>query len=116
MAILIPAQRSCARAWVEASLAVIDNGDEAYNVVMIFSHRHEAIRQSLLVELGRGVTVLKAIGGYTATEQDVLYCVVTRLELTKLETLVKAHDETAFIVISPAHEVIGGVVKKRQYH
>ena len=92
------------------------HGIEAYNVVMIFSHRHEAIRQSLLVELGRGVTVLKAIGGYTATEQDVLYCVVTRLELTKLETLVKAHDETAFIVISPAHEVIGGVVKKRQYH
>jgi uncharacterized membrane-anchored protein YitT (DUF2179 family) len=92
------------------------HGIEAYHAVMIFSARHEEIRQAILSDLGRGVTVLKVIGGYTAAEQEVLYCVVTRLEVTRLETLVKARDEGAFIVVSPVHEVTGGVVKRRVYH
>ena len=92
------------------------HGIEAYNGVTIFSAQHEAIRQAILTELGRGVTVLKAIGGYTAAEQGVLYCVVTRLELTRLASLVKARDASAFIVVSPVHEVSGGVVKQRVFH
>jgi uncharacterized membrane-anchored protein YitT (DUF2179 family) len=92
------------------------HGIEAYNGVMIFSAQHEVIRQAILAEIGRGVTVMKAIGGYTAAEQEVLYCVVTRLELTRLESLVKARDESAFIVVSPVHEVSGGVVKQRVFH
>ena len=39
---------------------------------------------------GRGVTAFKAQGGYTEVEQVVLYCVVTRLELTKLESIVRS--------------------------
>jgi uncharacterized membrane-anchored protein YitT (DUF2179 family) len=92
------------------------HGIEAYNAVTIFSAQHEVIRQAILTELGRGVTVLKAIGGYSAAEQEVLYCVVTRLELTRLELLVKARDENAFIVVSPVHEVSGGVIKQRVFH
>jgi uncharacterized membrane-anchored protein YitT (DUF2179 family) len=92
------------------------HGIEAYNGVMIFSDKHVAIRSAILNDLGRGVTVLKAIGGYTTAEQEVLYCVVTRLELTKLESLVKSHDEGAFIVVSPVHEVSGGTVKRRVFH
>ena len=83
---------------------------------MIFSDRHEAIRAAILNDLGRGVTVLKAIGGYTTADQEVLYCVVTRLELTRLEGLVKSHDDGAFIVVSPVHEVSGGTLKKRVFH
>jgi len=92
------------------------HGIEAYNSVTIISSHHEAIRQAILAEMGRGVTMLKAVGGYTAGEQDVLYCVVTRLELSRLESLVKARDPNAFIVIAPVHEVIGGVVKQRVFH
>ena len=92
------------------------HGIEAYNGVMIFSAKHEQIRQTILSELGRGVTVLKAVGGYTATEREVLYCVVTRLELTRLASLVKAQDESAFTVVSPVHEVSGGVVKQRAFN
>jgi uncharacterized membrane-anchored protein YitT (DUF2179 family) len=92
------------------------HGIEAYNGVTVFSAHHEAIRQAILTEMGRGVTVLKAVGGYTAAEQEVLYCVVTRLELTRLESLVKARDESAFIVVSPVHEVSGGVIKQRVFH
>lgn len=92
------------------------HGLEAYNGVLIVSDKHEEIRAGLLTELGRGVTVLKAFGGYTDTERRVLYCVVTRLELTKLEGIVKAKDEGAFVVVSPVHDVAGGVVKRRVFH
>jgi uncharacterized membrane-anchored protein YitT (DUF2179 family) len=102
-----------------AAVKTIDyllHGIEAYNGVTIFSAHHEVIRQAILTEMGRGVTVLKAVGGYTAAEQEVLYCVVTRLELTRLESLVKARDENAFIVVSPVREVSGGVIKQRVFH
>jgi uncharacterized membrane-anchored protein YitT (DUF2179 family) len=92
------------------------HGVEAYNGVMIVSRQHEAIRQAILTEMGRGVTGFRAKGGYTDTDQEVLFCVVTRLELTKLESIVKAKDVGAFIVISPVHETSGGVVKRRVFH
>lgn len=92
------------------------HGIEAYNGVMIVSDKHAEIRETILTELGRGVTVLKGRGGYTKAEQNVLYCVVTRLELTRLEGLIHARDATAFVVISPVHEVSGGTLKRRFFH
>jgi uncharacterized membrane-anchored protein YitT (DUF2179 family) len=92
------------------------HGIEAYQSVMIISPQHEAIRQALLNELGRGVTTLRAAGGFTDSEQALLYCVITRLEQTKLETIVKAKDKNAFIVVSPVHAASGGVIKKRAFH
>jgi uncharacterized membrane-anchored protein YitT (DUF2179 family) len=92
------------------------HGIEAYNGVMIVSSQHEAIRLAILNELGRGVTALRAKGGFTDAEQDALCCVVTRLEVNRLESIVKAIDENAFIVVSPVHETSGGVVKRRTFH
>ena len=92
------------------------HGIEAYNGVMIFSSQSEQIRSAILEQLGRGVTVLKGKGGYTSAEQEVIYCVVTRLELTRLQSLIEGVDASAFIVISPVHEVSGGVVKQRAFH
>ena len=92
------------------------HGIEAYNGVLIVSERHEVIRQAILNELGRGVTTFLAKGGYTATEQEVLFCVVTRLEITRLEGIVKGMDANAFIVVLPVHEVTGGVLQKREFH
>ncbi len=92
------------------------HGIEAYNGVLIVSERHEVIRQAILTELGRGVTTFLARGGYTAAEQQVLFCVVTRLEITRLEGIVKGMDANAFIVVLPVHEVTGGVLQKREFH
>ncbi len=92
------------------------HGIEAYSGVMIFSSKNGMIRQSIISALGRGVTVLKGVGGYTETEQEVLYCVVTRLELNRLQTLAHSIDPSAFLVVSPVHDVSGGTVKQRSFH
>ncbi len=92
------------------------HGIEAYNGVLIVTKNQQDVRQSILNEMGRGVTAFKAKGGYSDTENDVLFCVVTRLEITKLENLIVKCDPTAFIVIQPVLDIRGGVVKQRVFH
>ncbi len=92
------------------------HGFEAYNGVMIVSNENDAIRQAIIRELARGVTAFKAKGGFSESEREVLFCVVTRLEITKLQGLIKSYDENAFVVISPVLDIDGGVVKKRGFH
>jgi uncharacterized membrane-anchored protein YitT (DUF2179 family) len=59
---------------------------------------------------------VRAKGGYSTAEQEMLFCVVTRLEVTRLETIAKTIDPTAFVVVFPIHEASGGVVKRRVFH
>ena len=102
-----------------AGMKTIDfllHGLEAYNAVLVMSPRNHEVRLAILAEMGRGVTILSAKGGYSRAEQEVLLCVVTRLEITRFEGIVRAHDPTAFLVILPVLEAIGGVVKQRKYH
>lgn len=89
------------------------HGIEAYNGVMILTSHRESIQNAILKDLGRGVTNFKALGGYSGTEQEVIFCVVTRLEITKLESIVKRIDEKAFVVTVPVLDAKGGVVKQR---
>lgn len=92
------------------------HGVEEYNGAMIISAHSERIRRHILVELERGVTVLKGQGGFTEHQRDVLFCVVTRLEITKLKNLVTSIDYDAFIVLLPVNETSGGMIKRRAYH
>jgi uncharacterized membrane-anchored protein YitT (DUF2179 family) len=82
---------------------------EAANVrtAMIISVNPDAIRSAIFAELDRGVTLLAARGGYTETETQIVYCVVTRSELTGLKRLVSAIDPKAFVVITEASEALG---------
>jgi uncharacterized membrane-anchored protein YitT (DUF2179 family) len=91
------------------------HGIEAYHGVLIVSTQSGPIRQALLTELGRGVTTLVGKGGYTDHERQVLFCVVTRLEITRLETLVKSIDPATFFVVLQVHEASGGRIKKRAF-
>ena len=64
----------------------------------------------------RGVTVYKGYGGMTGAEQDILYCVVTRLEIGKVKTIVRAIDPHAFVVSHALADAEGGVVKRAAMH
>jgi uncharacterized membrane-anchored protein YitT (DUF2179 family) len=92
------------------------HGIEEYNGVIIVSAQNERIKRAILDDLGRGVTVYQGRGGLTEAELESLFCVVTRLELYKLTSIVEELDANAFVVIHPVSDVSGGVVKKRVLH
>ncbi|HEX4948641.1 MAG TPA: YitT family protein, partial [Blastocatellia bacterium] len=91
-------------------------GIEEYHGIIIVSARSQDIRQAILHDLNRGVTVYQGRGGLSETEQDILYCVVTRLEIAKVKGIIEAIDESAFVVIHHIADASGGMVKKRILH
>lgn len=94
---------------------VIEGLDES-KAVMIVTDKPDEITETLMARLGRGVTVLHGSGGYTKERKDVLYCVITRLEMAKLKSIVDEIDEGAFVTFNDVHEVMGGQFKKKAIH
>lgn len=98
------------------TLDFIIHGIEEYIAVTIMSNEADFIRRRITSELGRGVTVYRARGGHSGDEREVLYCVVTRLEIGRVRTIIREVDERAFVVVHPLADVQGGTVRKRALH
>ena len=92
------------------------HGIEGYNGVTIISSRSEEIRGAVLTDLGRGMTVYEGRGGFSESEQQILFCVVSRLELGKLRKIVSDIDIDAFVLVNPISDVSGGFLKRRPVH
>ena len=92
------------------------HGIEEYTAINIISERSEEIRQAIIRVLGRGVTVYKGRGGLSDAEQDILFCVVTRLEIGRVKTVASEIDAEAFIVVHALADASGGVIKKPALH
>lgn len=92
------------------------HGIEQYTAVVVVSEQSEGIRQAIIRDLARGVTVYKGRRGWSDSEQDILFCVVTRLEIGRVRALVAEFDASAFIVVYPLTDVHGGVIKKSPHH
>jgi uncharacterized membrane-anchored protein YitT (DUF2179 family) len=96
----------------------IIDGVEEYIGVTIISPFSEEVRLAVIERLGRGVTIYNGRGGFgkrgsELKPQDVVYTVVTRLELSKLKTEVEKIDPDAFIVMNVVKDAKGGMIKKR---
>ncbi|MBI1224976.1 MAG: DUF2179 domain-containing protein [Bacteroidetes bacterium] len=96
----------------------IVDGIEEYIGVTIISPHSEEVRLAIIEKLGRGVTLYAAKGGFAKRgaelkAQDVVFTVVTRLELSKLKTEVDKIDPDAFVVMNMVKDARGGVIKKR---
>ena len=96
---------------------VID-GIEEYIGVTIISDYSEEIRLAIVGKLGRGCTIYAGKRGFARQgaplrSADIVYTVITRLELAKLKTEIDKIDEEAFIVMSAIKDTRGGMVKKR---
>ncbi|HDR4722748.1 YitT family protein [Bacillus cereus] len=89
---------------------VIQGLDET-KAVLIVSDQYEEVSNAILHRLGRGTTKLVAKGGYTDKEKEVIYAVVTRLEVTKLKSIVYEIDANAFVTIMNTQETNGGKFK-----
>ena len=94
------------------TLDFLVHGLEEYTAIIITSARSEEIRQAIIRDLNRTVTVYNGRGGLTDQPQDILYCVVTRLEIGRVSTLAKEIDPEAFLVVHPLADASGGVIKK----
>ncbi|WP_240737215.1 YitT family protein [Hymenobacter metallicola] len=97
------------------------NGIEQYTGVTIISARSEAIREAITTTLGRGVTIYQGKRGYGKRgdrdlDMDIVFTVVTRLELPQLRTEVRRLDPQAFVIQHSIDDAEGGMVKKRPFH
>jgi len=92
------------------------HGIEEYTAIIIISDKNEEIRQRIVGDLNRGVTIYKGRGGLSDVEQNILMCVVTRLEIGRVKSVVKEIDEGAFILIHPLADAQGGVFKRGALH
>jgi len=101
---------------VLVSLGILLHGIDEFTAITIVSAKNSAIRQRIVGELGRGVTLYKGYGGKSGAEQDILYCVVTRLEIGKVKTIVRELDAEAFVVFHPLAGAEGGMVKRMGLH
>jgi len=101
------------------TLDFVVDGIEEYTGVTIISPNSEAIRQMITGKLGRGLTIYKALGGYgnlgERNEYEVIYTVITRLEIRKLTVELEKLDPNAFVVMSSINDTRGGMIKKRSF-
>lgn len=99
----------------------IITGIEEYIGVTIISEKSDAIKESIITNLGRAVTVYKGEGGYgkrgvVNEERKIIFSVVTRLEVQKLIVEIDKLDPEAFVIQHTINDTRGGMIKKRSLH
>ncbi len=99
------------------TLDFIIEGLEEYTGVTIISVHNDEVRSMIINVLGRGVTVYKGKRGYGKSgdvkDMDIVYTVITRLEINKLNTELEKIDPNAFVVMSSIKDTKGGMIKRR---
>ena len=95
---------------------IVEGIDEYIGVTIVSSHSDE-IREMIINIMGRGVTVYSGKRGYGKSgetkEVDIIYTVITRLELNKLNTEIEKIEPSAFVVMNSIKDTKGGMIKKR---
>lgn len=99
------------------TLDFVVEGIEEYVGVTIVASQSERIRQMIIQTLGRGVTVYNGSKGYgkrgEVTQIEIIYTVITRLEVNKLNMEIKKIEPEAFVIMNQVKDVKGGMIKKR---
>ena len=106
--------------YLSASKAIdfIIEGIEEYTGVTIISDKNEEIRLMITEKLNRGVTIYLGKSGFRKNEEgllniDIIYTVITRLEIAKLKAEIDRIDPNAFIIMNSIKDTEGGMIKKR---
>ena len=97
------------------TLDFVINGVEEFTAITIVSRVSGEIGAHIMAHLGRGVTVYKGRGGLSGEDQEILLCVVTRLEIGKVKGIVRKLDRSAFVTTHALADVDGGVVKRPRH-
>ncbi len=86
---------------------IVVQGFDRQKACYIITSQTEKVRERLLYEIGRGLTILEARGGYNGEKRPVILCIVSSQEVSRLKTVVRMEDELAFVFITEAYEVLG---------
>jgi len=104
------------------SIDYVVEGLQAYTGVTIVSAKSEDVKYQLVNRMGRGITVYKGERGFLpgkydiSSECDIIFTVITRLEMRRLKNLVHDVDPKAFVFASTIKEASGGIIKRRSQH
>ncbi len=105
-----------------STINYVVEGLQAYTGVTIISANSEEIKYQIVNSLGRGITVYKGERGFlpgkfeVSADCDIIFTVVTRLEMRKLKNLVYDVDDKAFVFASTIKEASGGIIRRKQRH
>ncbi|MDD3803700.1 MAG: YitT family protein [bacterium] len=86
---------------------IVLEGQDYASGVYIFTNKPDEISGSIMKNLSRGVSAFKGLGMYMKEEKMVLYCVVSKREISILTQLIQNEDREAFVVVTNVHEVLG---------
>ena len=99
-------------------------GIEEYTGISIISEKSNKVKLALMTRFGRGITIYKGkrsmIGKKAdidgAADLEIIFTIVTKLEISRVKKIVNDVDEKAFIYCFPISQAKGGVLKKRPLH
>lgn len=96
-------------------------GIEEYTGVTIVSVKNKEIAQMITNVLGHGLTVYKGERGFgksgeRSQDHDIIFLVITRLEIARLNAEIAKIDSRAFVVMGSIKDTKGGMIKKRPMH
>ena len=86
---------------------IIQEGIYSAKGVTIMTNKVEELKNRIMEDTGRGITLINAKGAYTQKEIGMLYCVVGKYQLMKVKSIVKEIDPEAFMIVNQVHEVVG---------
>lgn len=90
----------------------VSTGLDSSKGVFIVTTAYDDVADAIVHDMHHAVTRLHGQGGFLKDDKDVLYCVVSRLEVTKLKQVVHRIDGAAFLSVFDVQEVQGGLVKR----
>ncbi|MBC3535817.1 YitT family protein [Megasphaera hominis] len=93
---------------------IVVNGLDEMKGLFIVTAKHDEVARTITQDLGRAVTLLHGEGAYSRHKTLILYCVVSRLEITKVQDTVKHIDPQAFITTFDIRETQGGLFKRKK--
>ena len=82
-------------------------GSDSAKMVYILSEQLPQINERIHNELERGTTFIKATGGFSNEDKDMLMCVLTVEQYPILKSIVDEEDKNAFLIVSDSNEVLG---------
>lgn len=96
------------------TIDLVQVGWSRSKLVLIITKKEEEVKEGILNVIDRGLTKVKAYGGYTAAERNLLMAVVDQTEFTSLKQLIRSIDPDAFVIVVDASEVLGQGFKSFQ--